>query len=135
LPSAIVFVASPAVCAGNRDEDLNLSLNGYLSCIDAVRDLGIPMLILGGAGSSVSTAAIAWCAATARCMDIDLVDKTIPESCAVRNHFAMNDFKIKIPAREVTPVNSNVEHLLALEKRISERFDQGVQGPVDISTT
>jgi len=129
MPSAIIFVASPSVMAGNRDGELNLSLKGYLDCLEVVRAMQLPLIVLGGAGSSPSVAAIGWCAATARCLGQDLIGAEIPESCSMRDHFAASNFKLEVNARTVKEKPDTVK-LAGLEARIRNRMRLLVEGSV-----
>ncbi|KAG5480156.1 hypothetical protein CUR178_06209 [Leishmania enriettii] len=59
-PDVIVLQCGADSLAGDRLGLLNLSSFGHGQCVQAVRDLGIPMLALGGGGYTVRNVAKLW---------------------------------------------------------------------------
>ena len=54
-PSCVVYCAGAGVLAGDRLGCLNVTLEGYGRCLQAVLDIGRPLLVLGAAASTRST--------------------------------------------------------------------------------
>lgn len=49
-PGAIVLQCGADSVTGDRLGCFNLSIKGHASCVDYVRNLNIPLLVLGGGG-------------------------------------------------------------------------------------
>ena len=64
-PSVIVLQSGADSLAGDRLGCFSLSLRGHGRCVEAVRDLGLPLLVLGGGGYTVRNVARAWTHETA----------------------------------------------------------------------
>ena len=78
-PSVIVLQSGADSLAGDRLGNFNLSLRGHGECVAAVRDLGLPLLVLGGGGYTVRSVARAWTHETAVLTRAQLSD-TLPSS-------------------------------------------------------
>lgn len=64
-PAAVVLQCGADSLAGDRLGNFNLSLRGHGECVAAVRDLGLPLLVLGGGGYTVRNVARCWTHETA----------------------------------------------------------------------
>lgn len=76
-PSAVVLVLGADALAGDRIGRQNLSLAGHTRAVRAVRALGLPMLVLGGEGTSLRNTALCWASSVAA-----LLDSELPRACA-----------------------------------------------------
>ena len=66
---------------GGHCEGINLSSRGHMDAVKKVRNLGIPMLMLGGGGYSANAAARAWAAEVACLAGLgDISDSFVPEN-------------------------------------------------------
>merc|ERR1719347_299785 len=59
-PSVIVLQSGADSLAGDRLGNFNLSISGHGDCVGIVRDLGLPLLVLGGGGYTVRNVARCW---------------------------------------------------------------------------
>ena len=78
-PSAIVLQSGADSLAGDRLGCFSLSLRGHGRCVEAVRDLGLPLLVLGGGGYTVRNVARAWTHETAVLTHSEL-SPTVPDN-------------------------------------------------------
>ncbi|KAK8795983.1 histone deacetylase [Blastocystis sp. subtype 4] len=59
-PSAIVLQCGADSITGDRLGTFNMSLHGHAHCVDFVRNLHIPLLVLGGGGYTIKNVSRAW---------------------------------------------------------------------------
>ena len=59
-PSVIVLQCGADSITGDRLGTFNLSLHGHAHCVDFVRRLGVPRLVLGGGGYTIKNVSRAW---------------------------------------------------------------------------
>jgi len=78
-PSCIVLQAGADSLAGDRLGNFNLSIRGHGDCVSYVRDLGVPLLVLGGGGYTVRNVARCWTHETSLLTKADLAD-TVPHN-------------------------------------------------------
>jgi len=78
-PSVIVLQSGADSLAGDRLGSFSLSLRGHGRCVEAVRDLGLPLLVLGGGGYTVRNVARAWTHETAVLTRSEL-SPTVPDN-------------------------------------------------------
>lgn len=71
-PSAIVLQCGADSLAGDRLGCFNLTHKGHSGCVEFVKSLNIPLLILGGGGYTVSNVSRVWAYETALLADVDL---------------------------------------------------------------
>lgn len=77
-PGAIVLQCGADSLADDRLGCFNLSVSGHAKCVEFVRQLNIPLLILGGGGYTVRNVARCWAVETGVCVGEELVGR-IPE--------------------------------------------------------
>jgi len=77
-PHVVVACAGTGILSGDRLGCMNVSLDGYVGLVHTLISLDRPTLLLGGSGYTQSTAARAWCAATAAACELELAD-AVPE--------------------------------------------------------
>ncbi|KAH9382993.1 hypothetical protein HPB48_023630 [Haemaphysalis longicornis] len=68
-PSCIVLQCGADSLAGDRLGCFNLSIRGHGECVKFIRELGLPLLVLGGGGYTVRNVARAWTHETALLLD------------------------------------------------------------------
>mmetsp|Transcript_5740 Transcript_5740/g.6380 ORF Transcript_5740/g.6380 Transcript_5740/m.6380 type:complete len:409 (+) Transcript_5740:213-1439(+) len=68
-PGVIVLQCGADSVAGDRLGTFNLTLRGHAECLKITKSFGIPMLVLGGGGYTVSNVARCWTYETAMCLD------------------------------------------------------------------
>ncbi len=66
-PSAIVLQCGADSLANDRLGCFNLSIKGHGKCVDYVKKLGIPLMVLGGGGYTVRNVARCWTYETSIC--------------------------------------------------------------------
>ncbi|KAH6941598.1 hypothetical protein HPB50_020626 [Hyalomma asiaticum] len=91
-PSCIVLQCGADSLAGDRLGCFNLSIRGHGECVKFIRELGLPLLVLGGGGYTVRNVARAWTYETSLLLD-EPVSSEIPyneyfEYFGPRLHFA-----------------------------------------------
>lgn len=78
-PSAIVLQCGADSLAGDRLGCFNISMQGHANCIQYVRALNIPLILLGGGGYTVKNVARAWAYETACALGIEKeIDLNLP---------------------------------------------------------
>ncbi|EGW34403.1 uncharacterized protein SPAPADRAFT_59836 [Spathaspora passalidarum NRRL Y-27907] len=66
-PSAIVLQCGGDSLSGDRLGPFNLSMRGHANCVNFVRSLGIPMMVVGGGGYTIRNVARTWAFETGIC--------------------------------------------------------------------
>ncbi|KAI9728387.1 MAG: histone deacetylase [Chrysothrix sp. TS-e1954] len=66
-PSAIVFQCGADSLGGDRLGKFNLNIAAHGACLDFIRAMGIPLLVLGGGGYTARNVARLWCHETSLC--------------------------------------------------------------------
>ncbi|CAK9300059.1 unnamed protein product [Gordionus sp. m RMFG-2023] len=85
-PNVIVLQCGADSLCGDRLGCFNLSINGHGQCVKFVKELGIPLLILGGGGYTIRNVARCWAYETSLILDKE-IDNKIPEESEYRNYF------------------------------------------------
>ena len=82
-PSAIVLQCGADSVSGDtlgREAEYNLSSEGHAQCVKAVKNLNIPLVVLGGGGYTPANVAKCWTRDTSALCGVQLED-TIPSAC------------------------------------------------------
>lgn len=78
-PSAIVLQCGADSLAGDKLGCFNITMKGHANCVQFVRKLGIPFMLLGGGGYTVKNVARTWAFETACALGIeDSIDPNMP---------------------------------------------------------
>ncbi|KAH8101831.1 histone deacetylase RPD3 [Cristinia sonorae] len=78
-PSAIVLQCGADSLAGDKLGCFNITMQGHANCVQFVRKLNVPLMILGGGGYTVKNVARAWVYETACALGIeDTIDFNLP---------------------------------------------------------
>ncbi|CAM9174898.1 unnamed protein product [Chrysoparadoxa australica] len=70
-PTAIVLQCGADSLTGDRLGCFNLTLKGHAECVRHVKELGVPLLVLGGGGYTIRNVARCWAYETAVLLDMD----------------------------------------------------------------
>lgn len=76
-PSAIVLQCGADSLSGDRLGSFNLSEKGHANCVNYVKGLNLPTLVLGGGGYTISNVARAWAYETGQLVDVQM-DPVLP---------------------------------------------------------
>ncbi|KAI5948757.1 RPD3 [Candida theae] len=76
-PSAIVLQCGGDSLSGDRLGPFNLSMKGHANCVNFVRSLGLPMMVLGGGGYTIRNVARTWAFETGVCNGV-ILPKELP---------------------------------------------------------
>ena len=78
-PSAIVLQCGADSLAGDKLGCFNITMNGHANCVQFVRKLGIPFMLVGGGGYTVKNVARTWAYETACALGIEEeIDPNMP---------------------------------------------------------
>ncbi|TCD60058.1 Histone deacetylase 6 [Steccherinum ochraceum] len=78
-PSAIVLQCGADSLAGDKLGSLNLTMQGHASCVQFIRKLHVPLMLLGGGGYTVKNVARTWAFETACALGLeDTIDLNLP---------------------------------------------------------
>ncbi|TCD60061.1 hypothetical protein EIP91_010795 [Steccherinum ochraceum] len=78
-PSAIVLQCGADSLAGDKLGCFNITMQGHASCVQFVRKLNVPLMILGGGGYTVKNVARTWAFETACALGLeDTIDPNLP---------------------------------------------------------
>lgn len=103
-PHCVVCCAGAGVISGDRLGCLNVSLEGYVACLDALLSLDLPLLVLGGGGYTHLNAARAWCAGVATLCGAPELSDTLPETPLLAG--IPEQTSLSVPAATVADHNS-----------------------------
>mmetsp|Transcript_12135 Transcript_12135/g.15831 ORF Transcript_12135/g.15831 Transcript_12135/m.15831 type:complete len:465 (+) Transcript_12135:175-1569(+) len=92
-PGAIVLQCGADSLAGDRLGCFNLSLYGHAACVQYVKSLGVPTLVLGGGGYTIRNVARCWAYETSV-----LLDQAIPDEIPYNDYYEYYapDFKLHL---------------------------------------
>lgn len=71
-PSAVVLQSGADSLCHDKLGDFNLTLKGHGNCLEFVKSLNLPILLLGGGGYTVENVARCWAYETSLCLDEEL---------------------------------------------------------------
>lgn len=86
-PQVVVYKSGANSLAGDRLENMNLSLEGHGDCLAFLCATNLPMLVLGGSGSTLRNVTRCWTYETALVLGLSLDDRIIPRH-EYREHYA-----------------------------------------------
>lgn len=76
-PDAIVLLASPSILASERINTFNVTLKGHTSCVKFVKNMNLPLLVLGGGLPATTKAVNLWTHLTSKFVGVKLSDGTV----------------------------------------------------------
>ena len=127
-PSCVVYCAGAGVLAGDRLGCLNVTLEGYGRCLQAVLDIGRPLLVLGGCGFNQINTARAWCHATALICQTDVAEELPPHDFV---EYYLPESTLKVAAIEMTNKNSaeSIQATLDASMKAAEQIPARAAAP------
>ncbi|CAI7618654.1 unnamed protein product [Penicillium manginii] len=100
-PGAIVLQCGADSLGCDRLGCFNLNVRAHGACVAFTKTFGLPLLVVGGGGYTPRNVSRAWAHETSILIDADqVIDSTIPESVAFRNHFGP-DYSLFPPLSEI----------------------------------
>lgn len=76
-PSAIVLQCGGDSLSGDRLGCFNLSMNGHANCVNFCKNLGVPLMIVGGGGYTMKNVARTWAYETG-ILNNEILDQDLP---------------------------------------------------------
>jgi len=103
-PSAIVLQCGADSLSGDRLGCFNLTLKGHGACVDFVKKLNVPLLVLGGGGYTVRNVARCWAYETGI-----LLDTKLPEEIPYNDYYEYYgpDFQLHITPSNMQNLNTS----------------------------
>jgi histone deacetylase 1/2 len=101
-PSVIVLQCGADSLAGDKLGDFNLTLKGHGKCVEYIRSLNVPTIMLGGGGYTIRNVSRCWANETAIALG-EKLDNDLPY-CTYYNYFAP-DHKLHIE-----PIPTRMNH-------------------------
>lgn len=104
--------------AGDRLGCFNLSMRGHSQCVEFVKKLGVPVMLLGGGGYTIRNVARVWAYETA----LAVGDK-LPQELPYNDYFEYfgPDFVMDVPSNNMDNMNTK-EYLLRTTQIIMENL-------------
>ncbi|KAG1696962.1 Histone deacetylase 3 [Nymphon striatum] len=126
LTSIATFQCGADSLAGDRLGCFNLSINGHGECVKFIRDLNVPLLVLGGGGYTVRNVARCWTNETSI-----LVDEDIPNDIPYTDYFEYfaPEFVLKPEAQTRQDNNNTRQYLDAILKMVQDNLKSLVNAP------
>ena len=123
-PDAVVVQCGAGLLAGERDGLFYLTCRGYGDCVRQLRDLEVPLLLLGGPGASLALSARLWAYLTTVVLGLETsLPNIVPEDCAYRDYYA--------PAYEAVPPRADIPEdvvspkaLASLRRKIMNQIER-----------
>lgn len=127
-PSCVVYCAGAGVLSGDRLGCLNVTLEGYGRCLQAVLDIGRPLLVLGGCGFNQINTARAWCHATAMICETEIAEELPPHDFV---EYYLPESTLKVASIEMTNKNSaeSVQATLDASMKAAEQIPARAAAP------
>ncbi|KAF1743950.1 hypothetical protein MXB_5275 [Myxobolus squamalis] len=126
-PDAIILQCGADSLTGDRLGCFNLSLKGHGSCVEYIKSLRLPLMVLGGGGYTIRNVARCWAYETALLAGVDL-----PEELPYNDYYEYYgpDFKLHITPSNATNMNSS-EYLDKVRERVFENLRCVGDAPTD----
>lgn len=117
-PSAIVLQCGADSLSGDRLGCFNLTLKGHGKCVEFVKNLNLPLLLVGGGGYTIRNVARCWTHETAVALDT-----TISNELPYNDYFEYfgPDFKLNISPSNMANANSQ-DYLDKIRNRLFENL-------------
>jgi histone deacetylase 3 len=121
-PNAIVLQCGADSLGEDRLGCFNLSIDGHASCVSFVKSLGIPMLVLGGGGYTLTNVARCWAYETAVICGEESVQR-IPEDNPFYTYFSPS-FVLNPPFKQKFVNKNGREYLDTIMSYVTEKIDK-----------
>ncbi|KFY18321.1 hypothetical protein V493_08720 [Pseudogymnoascus sp. VKM F-4281 (FW-2241)] len=126
-PSVIVLQCGADSLNQDKLGGLNLSMRGHANCIEFVKRLSVPTLVLGGGGYTIRNVARAWAYETGVLVGVDLQPSDLP----VNDEYYQVNYKLDVCAATDKKNLNTVQVLEANKIRIFENL-RSIVGPPSI---
>jgi histone deacetylase 1/2 len=117
-PNVVVLQCGADSLAGDRLGCFNLSHIGHSSCVKFVKNLNIPLLVLGGGGYTIRNVSKAWAYETSVILDVE-IPQELPYN-EYFEHFAP-DYKIDVLSNNMVNQNSR-QYLEQIVETVTENL-------------
>jgi len=124
-PSAIVLQCGGDSLSGDRLGPFNLSMRGHANCVNFVRSLGLPMMVLGGGGYTIRNVARTWAFETGVCNGV-ILPKELPYN-GYYEYYAPT-YELDVRSSNMNNANSK-EYLDKLLTQIVSNLDHTKHAP------
>mmetsp|Transcript_1762 Transcript_1762/g.2886 ORF Transcript_1762/g.2886 Transcript_1762/m.2886 type:complete len:243 (-) Transcript_1762:23-751(-) len=122
-PNAIVLQCGAALLSGERGGQFNVMCSAYGECLKLVRDFNLPLLLLGGCGTSLSNTARLWAYLTAVCLGMEAgMPDVVPENSEYREYFGP-DYKTMAPKIDMPSFNT-AKSIQSLRRKVMSHLDK-----------
>ncbi|KAI5170731.1 histone deacetylase 1/2 [Nematocida sp. LUAm3] len=119
-PNVIVLQCGADSLAGDRIGCFNLTHKGHASCVEFVKKLGLPVLVLGGGGYTISNVSRVWAYETSILANVPLT-QTLPYT-EYFDHYHPNY------TLEVLPMNMENQNTREYIEKIHELVSEKIRG-------
>jgi len=124
-PGAIVLQCGADSLTGDRLGCFNLSIKGHGKCVEYVKSLGLPLLVLGGGGYTIRNVSRCWTYETSLCLDVTLNPQIPPNDYY---EYFCPDFNLFIPQTNRENLNTK-EYLENTKSKLLEMLRTIEQAP------
>ena len=124
-PSAIVLQCGGDSLSGDRLGPFNLSMRGHANCVNFVRSLGVPMMVLGGGGYTIRNVARTWAFETGVCNG-EILPKELPYN-GYYEYYAPT-YELDVRSANMTNANSK-EYLDKILTQVISNLDNTKHTP------
>lgn len=127
-PDCIVLQCGADNISGDRLGGFNLTVKGHGECVRIVRDLDLPLLVLGGGGYSLKNVARTWTYDTAILNNCEIND-VLPMHEYINYYYP--DYQLDIPPKNMNNLNTK-EYLNSIKKSIFENLEMIHNNPTHL---
>lgn len=124
-PSAIVLQCGGDSLSGDRLGPFNLSMRGHANCVNFVRSLGVPMMVLGGGGYTIRNVARTWAFEAGVCNG-EILPKELPYN-GYYEYYAPT-YELDVRSANMTNANSK-EYLDKILTQVISNLDNTKHTP------
>ncbi|KAI5184901.1 histone deacetylase 1/2 [Nematocida homosporus] len=118
-PNVIVLQCGADSLAGDRIGCFNLSHRGHASCVEFVKGLGVPVMVLGGGGYTIANVSRVWAYETALLAEVE-VPRELPYT-EYFDHYHPNY------TLEVVPMNMENQNTAQYIEKIHEQIAENIR--------
>ncbi|VDO72896.1 unnamed protein product [Haemonchus placei] len=121
-PEAVVLQCGADSLGCDRLGCFNLSFDGHAKCVEFVKSLGIPMLVLGGGGYTLRNVARCWANETGVLLGVEMTNE-IPENAEYLPFFEP-EFTLRPELPKRADNHNTKEFLAAIRQEVTENLRQ-----------
>ncbi|KAF8100077.1 hypothetical protein N665_0231s0016 [Sinapis alba] len=124
-PEAIVLLCGPDSLSGDALGKFNLTIKGHAACLQYIRSLNVPLMLLGGEGHTLGNVARCWCYETAVA-----VGKELNDYCPiiVGDECFAPDYQLHIEANLVENLNTDGD-IAKIKTTLLKQLSQVIHAP------